>query len=131
RHQPGIADAEIEPHGRDRQRHHHGSGIVGQTERTHRKRKCDQCEGRQQQRPILGDRRELHSNFSIRSPSSPRGRTRSTTNISTYIDASPAAGAKWMVMPRTTPTRRAAITTPQKLPRPPITTTAKATVMMS
>ena len=34
-------------------------------------------------------------------------------------------------MPRTTPTSRAASTTPQKLPRPPITTTTKATVMIS
>ena len=34
-------------------------------------------------------------------------------------------------MPRTTPTSSAASTTPQKLPRPPITTTTKATVMIS
>ena len=36
-----------------------------------------------------------------------------------------------MVTPRTTPTSSAASTTPQKLPRPPITTTTKATVMIS
>ena len=47
------------------------------------------------------------------------------------MEASPAAGTKWMVTPRTTPTSKAASTTPQKLPRPPITTTTKATVMIS
>ena len=39
-------------------------------------------ERRQQQRPVFGGgRSDFHSNFSIRSPSRPRGRTSSTTNI--------------------------------------------------
>ena len=43
----------------------------------------------------------------------------------------PRRGTKKIVSPRTTPTRIAAITTPQKLPSPPMTTTTKAAVMIS
>ena len=35
-----------------------------------------------------------HSNFSMRSPSSPRGRSSSTSAISRYIEASPQDGLK-------------------------------------
>src|SRR3546814_793961 len=84
------------------------------------------------QRPILHMQRRRHfSSFSMRSPRRPRGRSSSTRNIRTYIEASPAEDTKWMVSPRTTPTSSAASTTPQKLPSPPITTTTKATVMIS
>ena len=83
RHQPGIADAEIEPHRRDGQRHHHGAGVVGQPKRVQAERQRDHRERRQQQRPVFCRRRYRHSNFSIRSPSKPRGRTSSTRNIKT------------------------------------------------
>jgi hypothetical protein len=46
-------------------------------------RQRDDGERCQQQRTIFGGEAACHSNFSIRSPSSPRGRTSSTKNIST------------------------------------------------
>src|SRR5260221_13709048 len=46
-----------------------------------------------------------YSNLWMRSPKRPRGRTRSTSAISKYIEASPQDGLKEMVNPRTTPTR--------------------------
>jgi len=53
------------------------------------------------QRPIGLRAPCAHSELSIRSPSRPRGRNSSPRNISTYMEASPAAGrTKWMVMPR-------------------------------
>src|SRR5512134_330610 len=130
--EPGESHEQVESHGRDGEAHHDGGGVHRQPDHGHDERQCDQCERAYPQRAVLRERLAgRHSNFSMRSPSKPRGRNSSTRNISTYIEASPAAGTKWMVMPRTTPTSSAASTTPQKLPSPPITTTTKATVMIS
>ena len=45
RHQPGVADAEIEAHRRDRQRHHHDAGVEREPERLQAERQRDQCKG--------------------------------------------------------------------------------------
>src|SRR5262249_5379466 len=134
RDQPGIADAQVQSHGGDRQDDHGRRGVGGEPAQAHQERQHDERDRGEEQRLQLRVRASLRahvSNFSMRSPSSPRGRNSSTRNISTYIEASPAAGTKWMVTPRTTPTSSAEMTTPQKLPRPPITTTTNATVMTS
>ena len=84
RDQPGIADAEVEPHRGDGERHHHGSGVERQAQADSRPNgstmtaSAASSSGR-----YFGRRGACHSNFSIRSPSSPRGRTSSTRNIST------------------------------------------------
>src|SRR5262249_31783386 len=103
----GEADQQGEAERGDRQAHDLRRRVGGKAERV-------QDEG-QQHEPRESDPEcpvPAHSNFSMRSPRSPRGRNMSTRNISTYIEASPAAGAKWMVIPRTTPTSSAESTTP-------------------
>ena len=83
RHQPGVADAQIERRGRDRENHYRDRGVQRQVEQLHDERQRDQREARDHQRSVFLRGRDRHSNFSIRSPSSPRGRSISTTNIST------------------------------------------------
>ena len=84
RYQTGVADAEIEPHRCNGERHHHGSGIEREAEQIQAERQRDDGKRCEQQLMILGGGGGgCHSNFSIRSPSSPRGRTISTRNIST------------------------------------------------
>ena len=51
-----------------------------------------------------GPRASRYSNLWMRSPNRPRGRNSSTSTISRYIDASPPAGRRRSVSPRTTPT---------------------------
>src|SRR5208337_3994295 len=53
------------------------------------------------------------------SPSSPRGRTSSTSPIITYITASVAEGKKTAASPEATPIMRPPISVPSRLPRPP------------
>ena len=77
----GIADAEIEAHRRNRERHHHDAGVERQPAGAQCERQYDHADRRKQKRPVLRGGRKSHSNFSMRSPSSPRGRTRSTRNI--------------------------------------------------
>ena len=81
RRQPGVADEQIEPESRDGEDHHDRGGAGGQAERAHRERQHGQRDRGDPQRPVLCER--VHSNFSMRSPSSPRGRTSSTRNINT------------------------------------------------
>ena len=82
RDEASIADAEIEPHRGNGERHHHGAGVERQAEQIEAERQRDDGKRGQQQRAIFFGG-ACHSNFSIRSPRSPRGRTSSTRNIST------------------------------------------------
>src|SRR5262249_7464341 len=125
RDEPGIADQHIESHTGngehddiDRGAQRQAGDIEG--ERQHRER-----ERRNQKRGVFVAHAG-YSNFWMRSPKRPRGRTSSTSAISRYIEPSPQDGLKSMVTPRTTPTSRAAAITPQNKPRPPITTTPNA-----
>ena len=84
RHQAGVAHAHVQTHCRDRKDDDHSGGVHAQTEHVHDERQGDERNRGEQQRLVLrmglGD---FHSNFSMRSPSSPRGRNNSTRNIST------------------------------------------------
>src|SRR5204863_8780270 len=95
-----------------------GREALGHADSAHGERQRDERERQDCQRAL-----SRHSNFSKRSPISPRGRSSSTRIIRTYLEASAAGGSNRTVMPRTTPTSNPAMTTPQKLPNPPITTT--------
>ena len=83
RDQPGVADAEVEPHRGDGERHHHGAGVERQAEQMQANGSAMTASAASSSGRYLAAERACHSNFSIRSPSSPRGRTSSTRNIST------------------------------------------------
>jgi hypothetical protein len=95
RGEAGEADEHVEAHGGDGEAHHLRRRAAGLAERVHGERQYDErCRADEQRLESRLPPECRHSNFSMRSPSSPRGRNRSTRNISTYIDASPAAGTK-------------------------------------
>ncbi len=97
--EPGEPDEQVEAHRRDGEDHHHRGRVHRQADHAHDERQGDERDRPDQERAVLPARPGgRHSNFSMRSPSRPRGRNSSTRNISTYIDASPAAGTKWMVI---------------------------------
>src|SRR3546814_16993320 len=93
-----VGDGDNDPHRRV---------VHRQADERHDEGQHGECQGTNPQRPILHMQRRRHfSSFSMRSPSRPRGRSSSTRNIRTYIEASPAEDTKWMVSPRTTPTSK-------------------------
>ena len=71
-----------------REQRYLGAEAFGHADRQHREWKHDERERKEHQRAA----RHRHSNFSKRSPISPRGRNSSTRIIRTYIDASAAGG---------------------------------------
>jgi len=120
RHQPGCSRRRDEPHGRDRQRHDHGSGVV----RTGQAR-ASQTAARSTARPRSSNGRYFCAGDSfIRNFRSARraaaGRTEQHHEHQHIHRMPRRRRARSGCDARTTPTSSAAITTPQKLPRPPI-----------
>src|SRR4029453_17950086 len=93
RDEGGIADQDIETHARDREHHDVDRGAQRQAGEIQRIRKDGQPgSGDDERKNIFSHWR--YSNFSMRSPSSPRGRNSNTSAIKRYIEASPKDGLK-------------------------------------
>src|SRR3546814_17347550 len=96
--QAGKADQDVEAGGGDGENDQHRRGVHRQADERQDEGQHGECQGTNPQRPILHMQRRRHfSSFSMRSPSRPRGRSSSTRNIRTYIEASPAEDTTWMV----------------------------------
>ena len=88
-----MADQDVERHAGDREHHDVDRGAQRQASEIERERKDNQRQrGDDERHMILAHRR--YSNFSMRSPSSPRGRSSRTSAIRKYIEASPQDGLK-------------------------------------
>ena len=88
-----MADQDIEPHAGDREHHDVDRGAQRQAGDIERERQQGKRERGDDQRDVILAHRD-HSNFRMRSPNSPRGRSSSTSAISRYIEASPQDGLK-------------------------------------
>ena len=89
RHEPRVADQDVERHARDGEDHDVGRAGERETAGQQRERQHDHRSA------AITDRERnsrIHSKRWMRSPKSPRGRTSSTSTISRYIEASAAAG---------------------------------------
>ena len=82
--QARIAHEQVQTQGRNGENDHERRGADRQPEQAHGKGQRNERGRRDQQRAVLGvHAARAHSNFSMRSPSRPRGRSSSTRNIST------------------------------------------------
>ena len=89
----GVTHQQVKPHRRNGKNHDVSGRGQRQANGLQCKRQRNQRQRGYPQRPVFfaGQHIAHHSNLSMRSPSSPRGRNSNTASISTYIDASPAA----------------------------------------